>query len=325
MGARLIVAPVIAVVPGRSLALYNEEFSFIGEPAPAIRVIRLCVLEVKVSFFVVCPVAVQCGYSVVTIFAAHDFVVGADLILVIPLIPLVQCPGRVRQDKFAGGIIDFLNEDFCFVGHVARSGFAQELIGGIVWMDDNFLAPTDDPVVMLPGFQIVRGRGFQFDDPILALVGLMVVEHALLALPAFKKGVANQVHSVLSIFTAHDLVMGALFIFTFFGVPLLDFKGGVCINQAAGEGVALFPNNGAVPGIVAEQVVFVVFFQRRTENVECHHAAVAQLDQGPALIFRQDVGIVFAIREGDCGAIVGQPNIIGMLPSILNLKIGCLA
>ena len=153
----------------------------------------------------------------------------------------------------------------------------------------------------------------------------MVVEHALLALPAFKKGVANQVHSVLSIFTAHDLVMGALFIFTFFRVPLLDFKGGVCINQAAGEGVALFPNNGAVPGIVAEQVVFVVFFQRRTENVECHHAAVAQLDQGPALIFRQDVGIVLAIREGDCGAIVGQPNIIGMLPSILNLKIGCLA
>ena len=48
MGARLIVAPVIAVVPGRSLALYNEEFSFIGEPVPAIRVIRLCVLEVKV-------------------------------------------------------------------------------------------------------------------------------------------------------------------------------------------------------------------------------------------------------------------------------------
>src|SRR5699024_9005783 len=167
--------------------------------------------------------------------------------------------------------------------------FAQELIGGIVWMDDNFLAPTDDPVVMLPGFQIVRGRGFQFDDPILALVGLMVVEHALLALPAFKKGVTNQVYSVLAIFTAHDLVMGALFIFTFFGVPLLDFKGGVCINQAAGEGVALFPNNGAVPGIVAAQVVFAVFFQRRTEKVECGHSAVAQHDQGADLFCREGV------------------------------------
>ena len=58
-------------------------------------------------------------------------------------------------------------------------------------MDDNLLAPTDDPGVMLPGFQIVGGRGFQLDDPILALVGLMVVEYALLASPASKESVTD--------------------------------------------------------------------------------------------------------------------------------------
>ena len=191
MGARLIIAPVIAVVPGRSLALHNEEFPFIGEPAPAIRVICLCVLEIKVSFFVVCPVAVQCSYSVVTILAAHDFVVGADLILVIPLVPLVQSPGRIGGNKFARIIIDLFDEDLGLVGHIVVSCISQKLVCGAVRVNNDFFTPAGDPFFTLPGFQGVGRRSFQFDNPILALVGLMVVEYALLASPASKESVTD--------------------------------------------------------------------------------------------------------------------------------------
>ena len=160
VGARFIIAPVISVVSCRSFALNDQEFTLIGEPPSAIRVVRLRVLIVQIAFFVMRPIAVQRGYSIVTILAAHDFVVGADLILVVPLVPLVQCPGRFRQDEFARIIIDLFDENFRFVGHIVSCGLSQELIGRMVRVNDDLLAPANNPVVVLPSLQVVGCRCF---------------------------------------------------------------------------------------------------------------------------------------------------------------------
>ena len=118
--------------------------------------------------------------------------------------------------------------------------------------------------------------------------------------------------------------MSALLVFSGQRVPFLNFIFSVGIHQAAGESIPLFPNDSAVPGVVAEQIVLVVFLLCRAEDVQRYNF-ISQIDQSAAFVFGQDVSIVFAVCESDCGAIVGQPNIIGMLPSILDLKIGCLA
>ena len=276
------------------------------------------VLIVQIAFYIVRPVIVQTGDGVQALGIPGKGIVFAHFIQPARLVPLVEREYRVILNDLAGMGLDFFDDEPVSFGLVVVGIFPGIAEGQMPVVDFKFLAPMLAPVSILQRGIRVPCRAGKFHKTVFALVCLMVIYIPLFAFPAGEERTINKVYGVQAIVAPDYAVMGALFVLALFGVPFLDFILGIFCDTSARECVALFPGQGAVPGVVFVQSIFGILCRSFPENFK-RHDLITQVDQRAALVLGQYIGIIVSVPDGDRGAIVSKADIISPFAGIFRL------